>query len=160
VNLGIYLLRPFEHAWRRYKILQLGRSGRNVVIYAGVDISDPQSVWIGDNVAIGPHVVMNGSNIKIGSNTMISSNAMIVTVGHDYESPVMRDFPITKPVEIGENVWIGMAAIILPGVKIGSGAVVGAGAVVTKDVPNDAIVVGIPARFLRDRFSKTSLDDK
>ena len=160
VSLGIRVLWPFERALRRYDVLQLGHAGRNVVIHAGAVIYDPKTVWVGDNVAIGAHVVLNGPHVKIGANTMIASRAMIITVGHDYNVPLMRDFAITKPVEIGENVWIGMAAIILPGVKIGSGAVIGAGAVVTKDVPNDAIVVGVAAHVLRDRFSKVALDDK
>jgi acetyltransferase-like isoleucine patch superfamily enzyme len=56
---------------------------------------------------------------------------------------------VTKPVIIENNVWIGSAAIILPGVHIGSGAVIGAGAVVTRDVPARTVVIGIPARPLK-----------
>jgi phosphonate metabolism protein (transferase hexapeptide repeat family) len=57
-----------------------------------------------------------------------------------------------KPVETGNDVWIGHGAIIKPGVRIGHGAIVAAGAVVTRDVPDYAIVAGIPAKFLRWRF--------
>lgn len=61
-------------------------------------------------------------------------------------------------VTIGHDVWIGAGAIILPSVKIGNGAVIGAGAVVTKDVPDYAIVVGVPARIIRYRFSKEEIE--
>jgi maltose O-acetyltransferase len=64
----------------------------------------------------------------------------------------IQGFSEEKPVFIGDDVWIGQRAIILPGVRVGDHAIVGAGAVVTKDVPKGAIVGGNPARVLRMRF--------
>jgi acetyltransferase-like isoleucine patch superfamily enzyme len=63
----------------------------------------------------------------------------------------------TKPVTIGNDVWIGRSAIILPGVQIGSGAVIGAGAVVTKSVPSYAVVAGNPAKIIRYRFDQSTI---
>lgn len=63
-----------------------------------------------------------------------------------------RERRLSKPVTIGHDVWLGHAAIILPGIQVGNGAVVGAGAVVTSDVPPFHIVAGVPARVLRPRF--------
>lgn len=63
-----------------------------------------------------------------------------------------RERRLAKPVTIGHDVWLGHAAIILPGIQVGNGAVVGAGAVVTSDVPPFHIVAGVPARVLRPRF--------
>ncbi|HDZ8876661.1 hypothetical protein J4G66_16215 [Aeromonas dhakensis] len=62
-----------------------------------------------------------------------------------------------QKIKIGNDVWIGANAIILPGVTIGDGAVVGAGAVVTRDVPDYAIVVGVPAKVIRQRFNKKQI---
>jgi acetyltransferase-like isoleucine patch superfamily enzyme len=63
---------------------------------------------------------------------------------------------LPSPVEIGEDVWIGAHAVVLPGVRIGSGAVVGAGAVVNRDVPPNTIVGGVPARVIGDRRGKST----
>ena len=74
---------------------------------------------------------------------------------HSYENSMIRD---NKPITIGNDVWIGANAIILPGVKIGDGAIIAAGAVVTKDVDDYAIVGGVPAKLIRYRFSKEVID--
>jgi len=63
------------------------------------------------------------------------------------------DLAVDGPTEIGNDVWIGLRAIIMPGVRIGDGAVIGAGSIVTKDVAPYAIVAGNPARFIRNRFT-------
>lgn len=68
------------------------------------------------------------------------------------------DLRKSQTVDIGHDVWIGQAALVMPGVKIGTGAVIGGNAVVTKDVPPYTIFGGVPARFIRDRFSKNVVD--
>ena len=67
-------------------------------------------------------------------------------------------FAEKKPIVIGNDVWIGARAMVIDGVKIGDGAIVGAGAVVTKDVPSYAIVGGVPAKFIRWRFPKKTIN--
>jgi acetyltransferase-like isoleucine patch superfamily enzyme len=108
---------------------------------------------LGDYVSLGEHVTIAGQGlVHIGSHTMIANYTMIVTVTHDPNAEIMDDSYIVLPIEIGDNVWIGANAIVLPGVKIGSGSIVGAGAVVTKDVPSNTIVGGVPARPIRQRL--------
>ena len=88
--------------------------------------------------------------IYVGSHTMFGPNVTVAVAGHPVEPNLRRQgaqFNLT--VRIGENVWIGAGAIILPGVTIGDGAIVAAGAVVTRDVPENTIVSGVPARIMR-----------
>lgn len=100
---------------------------------------------------------MNGSvhgPLRIGENVMMGPDVTILSQTHNIER---TDIPMGKQgmreaeVIIGNDVWIGMRSIIMPGVKIGDGAVIGAGAVVTKDVPDYAIVGGVPARIIKYR---------
>ena len=82
---------------------------------------------------------------------MFGPGVQIYTAAHELEAE-LRDqgWEVTKPVSIGNSVWIGGSAILLPGVTIGEKAVVGAGAVVTRDVPPSVVVAGNPARIIRE----------
>lgn len=85
---------------------------------------------------------------------MMGPEVTILTHTHNIERtdiPMRQQGTIVKEVIIGNDVWIGMRSIIMPGVKIGNGAVIGAGAVVTKDVPDNAIVGGVPSKIIRYR---------
>ena len=86
--------------------------------------------------------------ITVGKNVMFGPAVTIATVGHPLR-PDMREYMYTDPVTICDNVWIGENVTICPGVTIGEYAVVAAGAVVTKDVPDYAIVGGVPAKVIR-----------
>lgn len=117
------------------------------------------------NVHFGKGVIVNfncsfvdDADIFIGDNTMIGPQVSIITAQHPI-SPKLREnnLQYNKPVHIGKNVWIGAGALILPGVTIGDNSVVGAGSVVTRDVEENCIVVGSPARVLRKITEKDDL---
>ena len=100
---------------------------------------------------------MSSVGLTIEDDTMISLNCTIATNNHDFYE---RNIITCKPVHIKRNVWIGVNVTILPGVTIGENAIVGAGAVVTKDVPDNAIVAGCPARVVKyldpDKFPQVA----
>lgn len=109
----------------------------------------------GQNITIGKNVFLNTSchfqdqgGITIGDGTLIGHNVVLATLNHN-EDPERRSETIPAPITIGKNVWIGANATVTPGVTIGDGAIVAAGAVVTRDVPPDTVVGGVPAKVLR-----------
>ena len=92
-----------------------------------------------------------GASIQIGNNVALGHQVMLMTGTHHLGGPARRAGNyFAQPIVIGDGAWIGARAIILPGVTIGAGAVVAANAVVTKDVPDNVIVGGIPARIIRE----------
>lgn len=119
-------------------------------IHMGAQFFYPANCSIGDGTIIGQNAFLDGRDmLVIGNHVDIASEVMIYNSEHDINS---EDFlATTSPVEIGDYVFIGPRAIILPGVKIGRGAVIGAGAVVTKDVEEMAIVGGVPAEKIGER---------
>ncbi len=115
----------------------------------------PFSTDYGLNISIGKRVFLNSGccfqdqgGIEIGDDCLIGQQVVIATLNHDLD-PERRGNMFPAPVKIGNKVWIGAHATILPGVTIGDGAVVGAGAVVTKDVPENAVVAGVPAKIIK-----------
>ena len=109
----------------------------------------------GQNIRIGKNVFINSGccfqdqgGIDIGDNVLIGQQVVIATLNHDL-IPMRRANMFPAPVKIGNDVWIGAHATILAGVTIGNGSVVAAGAVVTKDVPEMAVVAGVPAKIIK-----------
>lgn len=109
----------------------------------------------GKNIHIGKNVFFNmgckfqdQGGVFIGDGALIGHNVVLATLNHA-QSPSDRASMIPAPIHIGRNVWIGANATVLPGVTIGDGAIVAAGAVVAKDVPENTIVGGVPARIIR-----------
>lgn len=132
----------------------LGRVGTGFKVGGKVLFSNPMNVFIGKRVYLGDGVRIYGyEKICIGDDCLIAAEAIILTRNHKMMFGLLiadqgvEDIPIT----IGNDVWIGFRAIILPGVKIGNGAVIGSGAVVTRDVEENSIVGGIPARTISRR---------
>lgn len=133
-----------------------GRLGKNTKVLKGALI-DSKTI-VGDECFINTNTIITKS--KIGSYCSIGSNVVIGPGEHDLTkcSTSGRFYHdayeelTKKPCEIGNDVWIGTYAIVLRGVSVGNGAVIGANSVVTKDVPDFAIVAGVPARVLKFRF--------
>jgi acetyltransferase-like isoleucine patch superfamily enzyme len=133
--------------------LVLGRCGKRLQVQRPFVIVAPRQVHIGDDVALAAFLhIWGAGGVMIGNRVMIGSHTAITSVTHDYSLRTMRDSLIMKPVVIEDDVWIGAHCTILPGLRIGHGAVVGAGAVVTRDVPPEAIVAGVPAHVLKFRY--------
>lgn len=106
-------------------------------------------IRIGKNVFINTACVFTDlGGITLEDNVLIAPRVNIVTVNHP-ENPAERRGLILKPVHIKQNAWIGAGATILGGVTVGKNAIVAAGAVVTKDVPDNTIVAGVPAKVVR-----------
>ncbi len=108
-------------------------------------------IIIGDHTRIGIHNTIIGP-VTIGSHVNLAQGITVTALNHNYSDTTKRideQGVSTKPVIIGDDVWIGANAVILPGVTIGSHVVVAAGAVVTKDVPENTIVAGVPAKVIR-----------
>lgn len=94
-------------------------------------------------------IILDVSPVRIGAGTMFGPAVQVLTATHPIDAAARAAGPeYSKPIAIGRDCWIGGGAIIQPGVTIGDRCIVGAGAVVTKDVPDDTIVVGNPARPL------------
>ena len=123
----------------------------------GTEIRPPLYVDYGSYITVGARtfanyglVALDVAAITIGDDVQIGPNVQLLTPTHPVASGPRRDkWEAALPITIGDNVWLGGGAIVLPGVTIGANSVVGAGAVVTKDVPPDVVVVGNPARVVR-----------
>jgi len=120
-----------------------------------VTLFPPFHCEFGKNLTLGRDVFINmgcrfqdAGGITIGDGSLIGYGSTIVTLNHEVD-PARRADMVPSPVAIGRRVWLGAAVTVVPGVTIGDGAIVGAGAVVTKDVPANAIVAGVPARLIR-----------
>ena len=113
--------------------------------------------WGGHNVHMGSYVYLNfgvtlvdDGHIYIGDHVMFGPNVTVATAAHPLEAePRSKAYQYNADVHIEENVWIGAAAVILPGVTIGRNSVIGAGSVVTKDIPDNVVAVGNPCRIIK-----------
>ncbi|CAG1022681.1 partial lipopolysaccharide O-acetyltransferase, partial [Methylococcales bacterium] len=127
--------------------------GKNVAIHRPGFVAGDY-VYIGQYSEIAPHV-------RIGNYTCISANVVITGSDHRFDIPGVpirySGRPESIVTQIGQDVLVGHGSIIMRGVTIGNGAIVGAGSVVTKDVPAYAIVAGVPAKFIRHRFSDAEI---
>ncbi len=150
--------------------------GNGVRVGMGVLVLHPQTFEIGDAVFIGNQTFLQGRHdgrCVIGAHTWIGPQSYFDCrdlelgeyvgwgpgakvlgsehTGEPKDVPIIQTDLVIKPVRVGSGADIGVNAVLLPGVTVGEGAIVGAGAVVTKDVPAQAVVAGVPAKLLRMR---------
>lgn len=144
---------PSKHLRRGWLKLMGMKINGKAIFFEGYHIRNPKGITIEDGVSIGPKVLLDGrKGLHIGKSAVIAYEAIIWTLNHDYND--INFCGKGAPVEIGEYAWICSRSIILPGIKIGKGAVVASGAIVTKNVPDYAIVAGIPAKVVGQREIK------
>lgn len=141
---------PSHHVRRFFYRLAGMKIGKGSAIHMGATFYDLSRIVIGEDSIIGERAVLDGrEKLIIGNHVAIASEVMIYNAEHDVHSDDFR--PVQSPVIIGDYVFIGPRAIILPGVIIKRGAIVAAGAVVTKDVSENQIVGGVPAKPITNR---------
>ena len=123
-----YIDLPFYANWGGSNV----HFGSNVYANFGLTLVDDGEIFVGDRVLFGPHVTVATANHPV--------------------NPELREksFQYNRDVHIGNNVWIGAGAVIVPGVTIGDNAVIGAGSVVTRDIPANTVAVGNPCRVIRE----------
>jgi acetyltransferase-like isoleucine patch superfamily enzyme len=169
------LLTRAGRRWRTSGFLFLGRRlelqisrrgevrfGRFVWIGDGSKIRCHEGVVeIGDKTVIGQECTISAyQRVRIGEQCVIADRAMFIDFDHgvvEVERPIRLQGIYKRDVEVGSNVWIGYGACVLRGVRVGDNAIVGTNSVVTRDVPANAVVGGVPARVLRMREAPADL---
>lgn len=148
-----------------YRLINFARGRKLAKIGAGSNVHPTVIIREGENVAIGEHCLINHNNliqagkspygtITIGNYVHTGANVMMMAFNHGFyttEIPTKEQDYEDAPIVIKDDVWIGAGSIILAGVTIGKGAIIAAGAVVNKDVPDYAVVGGVPAKLLKMR---------
>ncbi len=144
-----------SYALRNYSFRKLlaNRIGKHSSLHRGLELYCRGGITIGEYTTINKYVDLDGrGSLVIGNQVSVSAYTKIITAGHHVNSDQFE--MSVKPVVIEDYVWIGTAAVILPGVTIKRGAVVAAGSVVTKEVEGFTIVGGNPAKVIGKRTSK------
>lgn len=128
----------------------LGSCGKQVIVRPSFSCDYGYNIHLGDHVFLNFNcVLLDVTEIRIGARTQIGPAVQIYTADHPRDPSARRQgLESGKPIRIGEDVWIGGGAILLPGITVGDGAVIGAGSVVTHSVPPGATVAGNPAHPL------------
>ncbi len=147
------LLRPEEQD-RIPELLKklLGKTGKRLWIEPPFHCDYGWNIEVGENFYANYGLtILDVGKVTFGDNVMLAPNVSVYAAGHPVH-PASRNsgYEYGAPVTVGNNVWIGGSAVILPGVTVGDNAVIGAGSVVTKDVPANVIAVGNPCRVIRE----------
>ena len=150
----VWLFNQTESIPEREEIFRqlVGNLGQDTIIEPPFFCSYGQNTYIGDHTYLNNLcTIIDNNEVRIGNYVMIGPKVQLYTAAHPLQAKErIQGWEIAKPIQIDDNVWIGGGAIILPGVTIGRNAVVGAGAVVTRSVPANTVVVGNPARVIKE----------
>lgn len=148
-----------------YNFTRPSNSVQREKIIKKMQINTGEEFWIeqpfhcdyGYNIEIGESfyanyniIILDSAKVKFGNNVFIGPNCAFYTAGHplDYKTR-NKGLEYAKPIEIGNNVWIGGNVVVLPGVKIGDNSVIGAGSIVSKDIPTNVVAVGNPCKTIK-----------
>ena len=129
----------------------LGKTGKNFIIEQPFMCDYGYNIEIGENFYSNHNlIILDAGKVKFGDNVFIAPNCSFYTAGHPLDVEKRNEgLEYAKPIEIGDNVWIGGNVVILPGVTIGSNTVIGAGSIVTKDIPSNVVAVGNPCKVIK-----------
>lgn len=129
-----------------------GKTGESIYINPPLYVDYGRHVEIGNNFYANMDCIfLDVNKITIGDNVMMGPRVSLYTAGHPTDAEIrIKELEFGLPIVIKDNVWIGGNSTILPGVTVGKNAIVAAGSIVTKDVPNDTIVGGNPAKVIRE----------
>ncbi len=144
---------PVEESKKREEITRklLGSSKKNPCLMPVFNCDNGLNIHVGDNFFTNYNVtILDIARVDVGDNVMIGPGVLISTVGHPLDLCGRRKrLAFAKPVKIGNDVWIGGNVTILPGITIGNNVVIAAGAVVTKDIPDNCVAGGVPAKVIK-----------
>jgi maltose O-acetyltransferase len=147
---AINALAPSDAARRPLLRALFGAGGDSVYVTSPFFCDYGSHIELGANVYFNFNcVLLDVCPIRIGEHTLFGPAVQVYTALHPMEAPLRRRQEYGQPVTIGADVWIGGAAVILPGVRIGDRAVIGAGSVVTRDIPEGMFAAGNPCRVIR-----------
>ncbi|PKG22667.1 sugar O-acetyltransferase [Niallia nealsonii] len=129
----------------------LGSYGKNISVQAPFNCDNGKNIHVGDDFLSNYNLtILDIAPVRIGNNVMIGPNVDIYTVNHPMTAEGRRNYLAQGfPVTIGNDVWIGGKVSIMPGVTIGNNVVVAAGSVVTKNVPDNSLIGGVPAKIIK-----------
>lgn len=129
----------------------LGRIGGGTYIQPPFACDYGYNVSVGDNAFVNFNaVILDCAPVTIGDGTQIGPGVQLLAADHPRDAQTRRGLlELARPISIGSNVWLGAAAIVLPGVSVGADSIIGAGSVVTRDIPSDVLAVGNPCRVVR-----------
>ena len=128
-----------------------GSTGENVYIEPNIRVDYGYNIFVGENFSANfDCVILDVCEVRFGDNCMLAPGVHVYTATHPLD-PTERNSgkEYAKPIIVGDNVWIGGSAVINPGVSIGDNVVIASGSVVTKDVPNNVVVGGNPAKIIK-----------
>lgn len=145
-------LKPSAYEEKTRIIKELfGKTKKSFVIEQPFMCDYGYNIEIGENFYANHNlIILDGNKVKFGDNVFIAPNCGFYTAGHPLDAETRnKGIEYAKPIEVGNNVWIGGNVVVLPGVKIGDNTVIGAGSVVNKDIPANVVAVGNPCRVIK-----------